>query len=146
MTAFPDRLQGYLEELNGLRQRGVSEDSIRDAFLRFLRAAFPKLAEAEPIELEKFIPAVRVRGGFADALYGDLIFECKRRLDGASRADRQGELTRYLRNQKHPERYLGILMDGESLEVYALREEELAAVDQLRLSVADSDHCHTWLD
>ena len=39
---------------------------------------------------------MRARGGFADALYADLIFECKRRLDERSRAEGQEERTRYL--------------------------------------------------
>jgi len=146
MPAFADRLKDYLDKLNGLRQRGASEDSIRDAFLLFVRQAFPKLELAEPIQLERHIPAAKVRAGYADVLYGDLIFECKRRLDDASRADGKEELTRYIGNQKHPERYFGILTDGESLEVYALRDENLADVDQLRLSVPESARCQTWLD
>jgi hypothetical protein len=50
------------------------------------------LQQAEPILLEKHIPGVRVRGGFADALYGDLIFETKKRLDEHSRGDGQEEI------------------------------------------------------
>lgn len=80
---FAEPLQHYVAHLADLRRRGASEDSIRDAFLRFLRTAFPRLQEAEPLLLEKHIPALRVRGGYANVLYGDLIFECKRRLDAA---------------------------------------------------------------
>jgi len=87
MDSFADVLRDYLNELSDLRQRGASEDSIRDAFLRFLRAAFPRLQQADPILLEKHIPGMRVRRGFADALYADLIFECKKRLEEHSRAD-----------------------------------------------------------
>ena len=87
MHDFPDRLAMYLGDLENL-PRVASEDSIRDAFLTFLRAAFPGLEQAEPILLEKHIPALRVRGGFADALYGDLIFECKKRLDDREPAGR----------------------------------------------------------
>src|SRR5207237_5513430 len=123
----------------GLRQRGASEDSIRDAFLAFLRTAFPRLQEAEPILLEKHIPALRVRGGFADALYGDLIFECKKRLDDQSRPVGQAELTRYIRNQQHPDKYLGILTDGELLEVYAIHDDQLAKMDELRLEAGSAD-------
>ncbi|HJT76959.1 MAG TPA: N-6 DNA methylase [Gemmataceae bacterium] len=146
MHDFAERLRDYLEELADLRQRGAAEASLRDAFLRWLRDAFPGLGHAEPILLEKHIPALRVRGGFADALFGDLIFECKKRLDDASRADGQGELTRYLSNQDHPERYLGILTDGETLEVYALRDDQLAKVDELRLAAERAGAAHLWLD
>jgi hypothetical protein len=143
---FTQQLQDYLAQLADLRQRGASEDSIRDAFLQFLRSVFPRLEEAEPILLEKHIPALRVRGGYADALYGDLIFECKRRLDDASRAQGHEELTRYLGNQQHPERYLGILTDGETLEVYALRNGDLEPVDQLSLSGEAAGQAKLWLD
>ncbi len=146
MHDFAERLRNYLAELNDLRQRGASEDSIRDAFLRFLRDAFPGLDQAEPILLEKHIPALRVRGGFADALYGDLIFECKKRLDDQSRTDGKDELSRYLGNQDHPERYLGILTDGETLEVYALRGDQLANVDALRLEEERAGEARLWLD
>lgn len=37
MSDFAQRLQGYLEELKGLRARAASEDSIREGFRRFLR-------------------------------------------------------------------------------------------------------------
>lgn len=146
MDSFGDGLRDYLNELSDLRQRGASEDSVRDAFLRFLRAAFPRLQQADPILLERHIPGMRVRGGFADALYADLIFECKKRLDEHSRAQGQEELTRYIRNQRNPAHHLGILTDGELLEVYALREERLEKVDELRLSLPEADHAHTWLD
>ncbi|HID22470.1 MAG TPA: SAM-dependent DNA methyltransferase, partial [Planctomycetaceae bacterium] len=119
---------------------------IRDAFLQFMRSAFPRLEQAEPIELEKHIPALRLRGGFADALYGDLIFEFKRRIDDGSRAEGKDELTRYIHNQRHPERFLGILTDGETLEVYALRNDHLERVDQLTLSLERADEAKLWLD
>jgi hypothetical protein len=143
---FTQQTRDYLSRLADLRQRGASEDSIRDVLLQFLRGAFPRLQEAEPILLERHIPALRLRGGFADALYGDLIFECKRRLDDATRAGGKEELTRYLRNQHHPERYLGILTDGETLEVYALRKGELEPLDQLTLSGEAAGQAKLWLD
>ncbi|MFA0750403.1 MAG: hypothetical protein SLRJCFUN_000806, partial [Candidatus Fervidibacter sp.] len=143
---FASNLQSYLERLSSLRQKGASEDSIRDAFLQFLRTAFPRLSAADPFWLEKHIPAMRVRGGFADTLYGDLIFEFKRRLDDASRRKGQEELQRYLSNQTPPDQYFGILTDGETLEVYALRDGELTKVDELKLDAEKADECLLWLD
>ncbi len=143
---FASCLRDYLEQLKRLRQSGASEDSVRDAFLRFLRNAFPQLSVADPIWLEKHVPALRVRGGFADALYGDLIFEFKRKLDDTSRIEGEEQLQRYLLNQRHPDRYFGVLTDGETLKVYALRDGELAEVDELRLSVDRADECKLWLD
>ncbi|MCS7265766.1 MAG: SAM-dependent methyltransferase [Armatimonadetes bacterium] len=145
-SPFASNLQSYLEQLERLRQSSASEAAIRDAFLQFLRNAFPQLSETEPFWLEKYVPALRVRGGFADALYGDLIFEFKRKLDDASRNEGKEQLHQYLLNQKHPDRYFGILTDGESLEVYAMRDGELAKVDELRLSVEKAEECKLWLD
>jgi len=146
MYGLLNQLNSYLGDLQDLRQRGASEASIRDRFLRFLRDAFPRLEQPHPIELEKHIPALRVRGGFADALYGDLIFEFKKILDGSARADGLEELGRYIRNQKHPERFLGILTDGQNLEVYALRNASLDKVDELLLSADRAEDAKLWLD
>ncbi len=145
-TDFAELLARYITQLRGLRSRGASEDAVRDAFLGWLRDAFPRLHCAEPIMLEKYIPALRVRGGFADAIFGDLIFEFKRRLDERSRGEGLGELASYIANQQHPERFFGILTDGETLEVHVWRAGELAKLDQLRLEVEAPERVKLWLD
>jgi len=146
LSTFQQQLETYLDGLKDRSRRGASEDSIRDAFLTFLRGAFPRLSLADPFQLEKHIPALRVRGGFADALYGDLIFEFKKVLDDSSRADGTEKLTRYLKNQQHPDRFLGLLTDGRSLEVYALRTDDLAKVDGFLLDVDRAEYAKLWLD
>lgn len=146
LSTFQQHLRTYADALDNLTARGASEDSIRHAFLTFLRAAFPRLSLADPVQLEKHIPALRVRGGFADALYGDIIFEFKKVLNNASRADGTEELTRYLKNQRHPDRFLGLLTDGRLLEVYALRNDDLAKVDELLLDEDHAEHVRLWLD
>jgi len=146
MPDFAAELTKYLDKLDNLRKRGASEDSIRDACLQFLRAVFPRLEQAEPILLERHIPALRVRGGYADALYGDLIFEFKRTLTQARRAEGREEIERYIANQRHPKRYLGILTDGQQLEVYALEENQLAPVDTLTLNPQRAEEAKLWLD
>jgi hypothetical protein len=80
MSEFSAALQRYLTHHQALQAQKASEASLRDAFLTFLREAFPHLKETESFVLEKYIPALRVRGGFADVLYKDLIFEFKREL------------------------------------------------------------------
>jgi len=87
--------------------------------------------------LEKYIPALRVRGGFADVLYKDLIFEFKRQLTPDDIEEAKSQLRGYLLNLPQPEKYFGILTDGLELEVYALRDGELTRIDSLRLD-ADS--------
>ncbi len=146
MSNFPSSLQNYLQQLAVYREQGASEDSIRDLFLSFLRAAFPQLNTLEPIWLEEHVPALRVRGGFVDALYGDLIFEFKRYLDESSLRDGQEKLRRYLLNQHHPDRFFGILSDGETLQVYALRDEQLVRIDEIRLNSDRHEESKIWLD
>lgn len=145
-VSFATQLEHYLNELSDIRQRGASESALRDAFLRMLRTAFPALSETEPLLIEERIPALRVQGGVADALYGYLIFEFKRRLDANSRAEGKQQLARYLLNQAEPEKYFGVLTDGETLEVYAVRDTDLAQVDSLTLKVEDADAAALWLD
>jgi hypothetical protein len=128
---FSAALQRYLTHYQDLQAQGASEASLRDAFLTFLREAFPRLKETESFVLEKYIPALRVRGGFADVLYEDLIFEFKRELTPDEKDKAKSQLQRYLLNLPQPEKYFGILTDGLQLEVYALRDGELTRIDSL---------------
>jgi len=150
MSSFEATLKEYLERRKELGERGVSEASLRDEFLEFLRRAFPKLTRAESLELEKYIPGLRVRGGFADILYEDLIFEFKRRLEPESLIkDAERQLERYLRNQPTPERFFGMLTDGEKIWVYALRDGNLERIDQITLDGSSPEKarfCKIWLD
>ena len=133
MSEFSAALQRYLTHYQALQAQGASEDSLRDAFLTFLREAFPRLKETESFVLEKYIPALRVRGGFADVLYEDLIFEFKRQLTPDVIEEAKPQLQRYLLNLPQPEKYFGILTDGLRLEVYALRDGELTRINSLSL-------------
>ena len=146
MSTFEQTLREYVEQLNDLRQRGASEASITNGFLTFLRKAFPRVEVSEPFLLEEHVPALQVRGGFVDVLYGDLIFEFKRKLDDADRQQGLSELTRYLLNQRNPEQFFGILTDGETVEVYVLRDGNLEKVDQIKLDIDKAEECHLWLD
>jgi hypothetical protein len=125
---FARRLGEYLAQLAELRQRNASEDSIRDAFLRWLRGAFPNLEAAETILPEKHVPALRVRGGYADVLYDDLIFEFKRRLDEASRAQGYAELQRHLGNQQHVRKLALQYQLLEARQAHLITQMELATL------------------
>ncbi len=111
-----------------------------------MRDALPRVGSAQTNELEKHVLAVRTQGGFADALYEEMIFDFKHRLDESSRARGLDELRRYLSNQTHPERFFGILTDGETLEVYALREGNLCEVQRLILAPETAAPARLWLD
>jgi hypothetical protein len=152
MMDFAQALGVYLAESRALRQRGASEDSLRDAFLHFLRTAFPKLTHAEPFLLEKYIPGLRVRGGFADVLFEDLIFEFKRNLDEATLREPETQLAGYLSNLPNAERFFGILTDGLKFRIYVWRENGLSLIDTLYLdeSLLESPErvkqVRLWLD
>ena len=149
MSEFSGALQRYLTHYQALQAQGASEDSLRDAFLTFLREAFPRLKETESFVLEKYIPALRVRGGFADVLYKDLIFEFKRQLTSDDIEEAKSQLQRYLLNLPQPEKYFGILTDGLRLEVYALRDGELTRINSLSLEANSPEAiatCKGWLD
>ncbi|MGC8785302.1 MAG: hypothetical protein ACP5RN_13070 [Armatimonadota bacterium] len=58
MNKFSEQLASYLDNPNRLRKVGASEDSLREAFLTFLRAAFPHIQSAESILLEKRVKSL----------------------------------------------------------------------------------------
>ncbi len=146
MSEFAAALTDYLQNLEQLRRADASEASLRDAFFVFLRQTFPDLEINQPLWLEKQVPGLRVRGGVADALYGDLIFEFKRRLDEAYLGEGRDQLFRYLINQERPEQFFGILTDGESLQVYCLHDGRLEKRDELRFNPDHADDAKLWLD
>jgi len=148
---FGEQLTQYLEELTSLRLKSASEDAIRAAFLRFLSNAFPGL-QSSAIDLEKHISlathsaGAEIHHGFADAVYGKLIFEFKRTLDKASRAKGEGELKKYIAALPDPERHFGLLTDGETVRVYDLREADLHLLDDFRLEAQQADDAYLRLD
>jgi hypothetical protein len=150
-TTFNRQHAQYLDDLASLRGKNASEDAIRAAFLRFLGQAFPGL-QASEINLEQHIPlsahsaGAEIQHGFADAVYGKLIFEFKRALDEASRAKGEGELKKYLSALPDPERHFGLLTDGETVRVYDLRESELNLLDDFKLEAEKADDAYLRLD
>jgi len=143
-VSFDEILNEYLVRLRAQKSRGASHDTIRDTFLNFLRTAFPSL-QTESFWLEGRIPALRVRGGVADAIYEDTIWEFKRSLDTERDAGVE-ELHRYLLNQPKPECYLGILTDGETLELYAVADGRLEKQGGISLQKEPADGVKLWLD
>ncbi len=150
-STFGKQLAQYVDELASLRGKNASEDAIRAAFLRFLGNAFPGL-QSSAIDLEKHISlsthgaGAEIHHGFADAVYGKLIFEFKRTLDDASRAKGENELEKYLSALPDPEQHFGLLTDGEMVRVYDLRESELHLLDEFKLEAEKGDDAYLRLD
>jgi hypothetical protein len=143
---FNQVLSEYLQKLNEYRRRGASEDSIRDLFLQFLRTAFPRIEQGEIIELERHVSGLHVRGGFIDFLYGDLIFEFKRKLDASSHDEGIRQLYHYISGQKNAGKYFGILSDGESFEIYLKDDTTLKKIDSKSLKLEESENVKLWFD
>ncbi|GBD11748.1 hypothetical protein HRbin23_01425 [bacterium HR23] len=142
-TRFPPLLSQYLHTLAEARGKGASHDYIRHLFLNFLRDAFPSL-EANEVELERHLTALGVRG-YIDALYRDIVFEFKRNLE-EERAKGLEELGRYLSAQREPQRYLGILTDGQAFQVYVLRDGRLDRAYEFRLEADKPQEGWLWLE
>ena len=150
-STFSQQLAQYLDELTSRRGQNASEDAIRAAFLRFLSQAFPGL-QASEINLEQHISlsahsaGAEIQHGFADAVYGKLIFEFKRTLDDAARVKGEGELKKYLAALPDPERHFGLLTDGETVRVYDLHESALNLLDNFKLEAEKADDAYLRLD
>ncbi|MEW6250595.1 MAG: N-6 DNA methylase [Planctomycetota bacterium] len=135
---FSDFYATYLAEREAIRQQNASEDQVRACFLRFLSAAFPRIRASEinleqSIQLPSHAPGLSVRHAFADAVYGDLIFEFKRTLDERSRANGESELAKYLDSLGGTLRQLGLLTDGYRVRVYLMRAGPEPAAERLEL-------------
>jgi hypothetical protein len=142
-AAFPQRLRAYLDGLAQAKARGIHHDELRRRLWDFLRDAFPSL-DAEELELERHVRALGIRG-YIDALYRHLLFEFKRDLEG-ERAKGLEELQRYISAQAEPQRYLGVLTDGESFEVYVLRNGALEKAYGFRLEAEKIQEAWLWLE
>ena len=142
-TDFSQRLGTYLHSLAQARAQSIHHDELRHRFLDFLRNAFPSL-DAEELELEHPVKALGVRG-YIDALYRHVLFEFKRDLN-RERAKGLEELQRYISAQAEPQRYIGVLTDGKSFEVYVLREGDLELAYTFRLDADKPQESWLWLE
>lgn len=143
ITRFKQAFDQYLAQIRQARHERRHHDYRRHLFTSFVRDAFG--VEADELQLEEHVTAVRVRG-FIDLLYMYLVFEFKRDLT-AERRDGIRELTTYLSaiSERRP---LGVLTDGLVFEVYSLEECELRLVDSQdleRLS-EDPESAYLWFE
>jgi hypothetical protein len=116
---------------------------LRHRFLDFLQNAFPSL-DAKELELEYPVKALGIRG-YIDALYRHVLFEFKRDLSREGAKGRE-ELQRYISAQAESQRYIGVLTDGESFEVYVPREGDLEQAYTFRLDADKPQESWLWLE
>lgn len=157
MPDYRQLLEAYMLKREQLRAAAASEAAIRAAFLHFTSQAFPSVS-SDDIDLERHLKlpvqgaGARIRHGFVDAVYGDLIFEFKRELDATSRAQGESELAKYLDALPHSDRRLGVLSDGILFRVYSFQEgteppvQRLQFRDEFRLDPATADDGRLRLD
>ncbi|HEU5374168.1 MAG TPA: hypothetical protein VFV38_01895, partial [Ktedonobacteraceae bacterium] len=103
ISPFAELFMSYLEQARSARDTNQHHDQRRQLFLSFLDAAFG--IKADDIEVEQYIQiagkqvvtkgTARIKKGWIDAVFRDLIFEFKRDLE-RERADGLRELHDYL--------------------------------------------------
>jgi hypothetical protein len=131
------------DSLAQARAQSTHHDGLRHRFLDFLQNAFPSL-DAKELELEYPVKALGIRG-YIDALYRHVLFEFKRDLSREGAKGRE-ELQRYISAQAESQRYIGVLTDGESFEVYVPREGDLEQAYTFRLDADKPQESWLWLE
>lgn len=151
MDSFSNSLDLYLTELSILQINNSSEDMIRSTFLKFLCTAFPSVNSNE-IDLERHIPlpshtaGAILKHGFADAVYGDIIFEFKKKLDINSAMKGKYELQKYLLAFNDSITRFGLLTDGEQIQAYVLRDSTIEQLDTFNLRKDNTNDIYLRLD
>ena len=155
-TTFPQQFEAYLTHAREARAKDLHHDQRRQIFMEFLGEAFDiKLAD---IEIEQYIQikgqqvplkgTARVRKGWIDAVFKDLIFEFKRDLR-REEADGLRELRDYLTTIPNGEASVGLMTDGLQFVAYVLDAVEasgLRITDRIDLEKTAPNLAFLWLD
>lgn len=153
---FEANFARYLEQAKQARDQNQHHDHRRQLFLAFLKDAFA-IPQAD-VEIEKYIqianrqvPAAglaRIRKGWIDAIFNDLIFEFKRDLK-REEADGLRELRDYLSTVPNGDECIGLLTDGLIFVTYALdsgQSQGLRRIDSINLEAVSPRTAYLWLD
>lgn len=127
---FEAHFAQYLTQARQAHNEDLHHDHRRQLFLAFLHEAFG--IEPSNIEVEKFIQIAdtkvegiaRIRKGWIDAIFQDLIFEFKRDLQKEEEAGLR-ELRMYLSSFYRGTEYIGLLTDGLIFTAYMLDASQL---------------------
>jgi methylase of polypeptide subunit release factors len=155
-SLFEKFFAGYLTQAKQARDQNQHHDFRRQIFLAFLHDVFG--IESSDMDVEQYIQIAnkqvsakgiaRIRKGWIDAVFHDLIFEFKRDL---KREEAEGlrELYDYLSTIPHGAECIGLLTDGLIFTAYVLDESEphhLRRIDSINLEGATSHLAYLWLD
>jgi hypothetical protein len=156
--AFEAALARYVERAREARDHNQHHDHRRQLFLGFLRDAFG--IGSGDVTVEQYIQIAgkrasadgiaRVRKGWIDAVFRDLIFEFKRDLK-KEEADGLRELRDYLNTLDNGKECVGLLTDGLLFVVYVLDDSQPGGLRQVErepfnLEKADPETAYRWLD
>lgn len=154
--AFDAHFPRYLQQAQQARDQNQHHDYRRQLFLAFLTDAFA-IPQAD-VDVERYIqiaqqqvPAAglaRVRKGWIDAIFHDLIFEFKRDLK-REEADGLRELRDYLSTIPNGEQCIGLLTDGLQFVTYVLDHSQphgLRRIDSINFETASQKTVYLWLD
>ena len=146
----------YLAQAQHARDQNQHHDQRRQLFLEFLKDAFA-IQQAD-VEIEKYIQVAhqqvpvtglaRIRKGWIDAIFRDLIFEFKRDLK-KEEADGLRELRDYLSTIPNGDECVGLLTDGLTFITYVLDDSQplgLRRIDSMNLETAAPQVAYLWLD
>lgn len=155
-SLFEKFFAGYLTQAKQAREQNQHHDFRRQLFLTFLHDAFG--IESSDMDIEQYIQIAnkqvsakgiaRIRKGWIDAVFHDLIFEFKRDL---KREEAEGlrELYDYLSTIPHGAECIGLLTDGLLFTAYVIDDNQphrLRRIDSINLEGATSHLAYLWLD
>ena len=153
---FDAHFATYLEQAKQARDQNQHHDHRRQLFLAFLKDAFG--IQQDDVEIEKYIQIAnqqvpvrgiaRVRKGWIDAIFRDLIFEFKRDLK-KEEAEGLRELRDYLSTIPNGAECVGLLTDGLIFTAYMLDENEqsgLRSIHTVNPAATQPEIAYLWLD
>ncbi len=155
-SSFETAFARYLEQAIAARDSNRHHDYRRQVFLGFLDDAFG--IKVGDVEVEQYLQIAdkrvsaqgiaRVKKGWIDAVFRDLIFEFKRDLD-REKADGLRELRDYLTTLPNGAECVGLLTDGLTFIAYTLAPDQpggLREGDKIDLEKATPALAFQWLD
>lgn len=153
---FEAAFQRYVEQARQAREKDLHHDQRRQVFLGFLDEAFE--IKAADVEVEQYLRIggkqvsargmARVKKGWIDAVFRDLIFEFKRDLK-REEADGLRELRDYLSTLPNGAECVGLMTDGLVFTAYTLDAEQSSGLrkgDSIDLERAAPALAFQWLD
>lgn len=156
LSRFAARFSTYCAQAREAQAQARHHDYRRQLFLGFLHDAFG--IEAADVDVEQYLQiagkqvsaagVARIRKGWIDAVFRDLVFEFKRDL-AAEAAEGLRELRDYLSTLPNGTSCVGLLTDGLTFRAYVLDDTQpngLRQTDSIDLAAAPSHVAYQWLD